>query len=535
MPRESGPLIALGGIEKRFGAVRALAGVDLTIDAGHMLGIVGHNGAGKSTLMQILAGTLPADSGRIVIAGQDVSHGYDVRRAHALGIRCVFQELSLCPNLRVFENARVNHKSLRGPAWRRRARRLIRAALDDVFPDHGIDPDQPVESLSLSQRQMVEIARAFTVTEAPVRLVILDEPTSSLDATAAEQLMSYSGAARARGVSLVFISHRLGEVLTHVDDILVMRDGRVVAGGRADAYTEESLVESMGVVTADEEAPDAVRSRTMTGALRVEEPPDRPGGISFRVHAGEVVGLAGLDGHGQRDLLLRVFAAAQAWRHGVDNRPSRGPLGLAPFRKGKARSAGGTRGGPLPPAPSRKGRGGFVQVQGSVAFVSGDRQTEGVFPLWSVGENTTIALIRLIARLGFVSLGMEAKTARTWRDRLRIRTPSIAQPILGLSGGNQQKVLVARAFACDADIVLLADPLRGVDVGTKRELYAAVRRQTELGRCFVWYTTENAELVNCDRVYVFYQGGITDEIPHEALTEERVLRASFGQEAAAAR
>jgi len=520
MPQQSGPLIALSGIEKRFGAVRALAGVDLAIEAGHMLGVVGHNGAGKSTLMQILAGTLPADAGRIVIAGQDVSRGYDVRRAHALGIRCVFQELSLCPNLRVFENARVNHKSLRGRGWRRRARRLIRAALDDIFPGHGIDPDQPVESLSLSQRQMVEIARAFTVTLAPVRLVILDEPTSSLDATAAEQLMTYTGAARARGVSLVFISHRLAEVLAHVDDILVMRDGQVVAGGRPDTYTEASLVESMGVVAADEETPGAVRGRAATGALRVEQPADRPGGIPFRVHAGEVVGLAGLDGHGQRELLLRMFAAAQARRHRAGKKL---PLPL------RAWAAKQTKAGGRGPRASR------LHVQGSVAFVSGDRQAEGVFPLWSVGENTTIALIRRIARFGFVSLSTEATTARTWRDRLDIRTPSIAQPILRLSGGNQQKVLVARAFACDADIVLLADPLRGVDVGTKRELYAAVRRQAEAGRCFVWYTTENAELANCDRVYVFYQGRITDEIPHEALTEDRVLRASFGQEAEVAR
>ena len=216
-----------------------------------------------------------------------------------------------------------------------------------------------------------------------------------------------------------------------------------------------------------------------------------PGGIELNVRAGEIVGLAGLDGHGQRELLLQVFAAARARSHHA----------------------------------------GHLRVNGSVAFVSGDRQREGVFPLWSVGGNTTIGLLRLIARLGFVNPATEAATARNWRERLRIRSPGIDHPILGLSGGNQQKVLVARAFACDADIVRFADPLRGVDVGTKRELYAAVRRQAEAGRCFLWYTTENAELSNCDRVYVFYQGGITDEIPRAALTEDRVLRASFGQEA----
>jgi ribose transport system ATP-binding protein len=481
-------LISLRGIDKRFGAVQALAGVDVQIGSGRMLSVCGHNGAGKSTLMQILAGTLSPSAGTLRIAGREVGPGYDVRRAHALGIRCVFQELSLCPNLRVFENARVIHKALRGPGWRRRARSLIGAALDEIFPGHGIDPDRPVESLSLGQRQMVEIARAFTVTDEPVRLVILDEPTSSLDATAAEQLMTYTAKARSRGIALTFISHRLAEVLEHADDIVVMRDGQVAGGGPAKGYTEAMLVESMGVVSADDtEEEVAARDSAAASEVRVEAPPKTPGGIGFRVRAGEVVGLAGLDGHGQRDLLLAVFAAART-QHG-------------------------------PPT-----------VRGSAAYVSGDRQSEGIFPLWSVADNTTIGLIRGMARFGFVNLREEQETARQWRERLRIRTPDVEHPIMSLSGGNQQKVLVARAFAGKADIILLDDPLRGVDVGTKRELYAAVHRQAERGRSFLWYTTENAELVNCDRVYVLYQGQITDEIERAELTEERVIRSSFRQE-----
>ncbi len=492
MAESGGALIELRGIAKRFGAVQALAGVDLSIDAGRMVSVVGHNGAGKSTLMQVLAGTLRPDAGTLQVAGRDVGAGYDVRRAHALGIRCVFQELSLCPNLRVFENARVIHKTLRGLGWRRRARKLIAAALDEIFPGHGIDPDRAVELLSLGQRQMVEIARAFTVTKEPVRLVILDEPTSSLDATAAEQLMAYTAVARARGIAAVFISHRLAEVLAHADDVVVMRDGQIVGSGPAGAYTEATLVESMGVVgTAQaEEAP--VRAGVADAIVRIEMPPDPQDGIAVRVCAGEVIGLAGLDGHGQRDLLLSVFAAARTHTS--------------------------------PPV-----------VSGSAAYVSGDRQSEGIFPLWSVGENTTIGLIRGMARLGFVNLKQEAETARQWRQRLSIRTPDVEHPIMSLSGGNQQKVLVARAFAGNADIILLDDPLRGVDVGTKRELYAAVRRQAEAGRCFLWYTTENAELVNCDRVYVFYQGRITDEIARSELTEERVIRSSFRKEQAVVR
>ena len=471
--------ITLKGIEKRFGSVQALAGVDLEIPAGRMVSVVGHNGAGKSTLMQVLAGTIAADRGALVIDGQDNAAAYGVRQAQAKGVRCVFQELSLCPNLRVYENARVMHPSLHGAGWRNRARTLITAALDAVFPGHGINPDTIVGDLSLGQRQMVEVARAFTESDVKVRLVILDEPTSSLDATAADQLMRFTATARARGIACTFISHRLAEVLAHTDEIVVMRDGTVVGGGAAGDFTQDTLVEMMGVVRND--AGPAQDSQVNAGnALRVTEP-------GFTARVGEVIGLAGLAGHGQRDLLLRVFAG--------------------------------------------KSRGKATQVHGSTAYVSGDRQTEGVFPLWSVAGNITVGLFGSISRAGFINLRREAAVAVAWRQRLGIRVPDVRDPITSLSGGNQQKALVARALAGDAEIILLDDPLRGVDIGTKRELYAQVRKEADGGRCFLWYTTENEELVHCDRVYVFYNGRITDEIEQAELTEERVIRSSFRENA----
>jgi ribose transport system ATP-binding protein len=475
------PFIRLSGISKSFGAVRALTGVDLAIPPGTMISVVGHNGAGKSTLMQILAGTLHADAGSITIEGRDQRHGYNVRRAHHLGVRCVFQELSLCPNLSVVENTRVFHPTLSGPNWRRRGRRLILDMLDQIFPGHGINPDRPVGDLPIGQRQMVETARAFTHTDEPVRLVILDEATASLDANAARQLLEFTSVARNGGIALTFISHRLPEILGHADQIVVMRDGQVAGAGPAQTMTEAQLVELMGVVRAEQ--PAATRART-TGALRLLQEPATAQKFHVELHAGEVVGLAGLAGHGQRDLLQAVFNAAH---HRVPG----------------------------------------LRVEGSVAYVSGDRQREGVFPLWSVGGNATVASIRRLARFGFLSLQTEDKVATDWRTRLEIRTPDVNRPILSLSGGNQQKVLVARAFAAEPDIILFDDPLRGVDVGTKSDLYHHVRLAAEAGRAFLWYTTENTELRNCDRVYVFYDGRITDEISGKELTEDRVIRASF--------
>jgi ribose transport system ATP-binding protein len=485
---EERPLVALSAIAKRFGAVRALAGADLTIGAGEFVGIVGHNGAGKTTLMNVLSGTLAADSGSMLFDGADVTVGYDVHRAHALGVRCVFQELSLCPNLRGFENVRVTHPALRGWGWQKRAGSLIAEALSDVFPGHGIDPSAVVGELSIAERQMIEVARAFTVVDVPVRLVILDEPTSSLDAHAAEQLLRYARSATQRGISCIFISHRLGEVLSYSDRVVVMRDGSVAVAGPAAGLSREALIDAMGIVTgAQTESRGAARATGDAAApQRVGVRPSAQTGIGLTLRAGEIVGLAGLEGHGQLELLLAIFAAATH-------------------------------------------RDAAVEVDGAVAYVSGDRQRDGIFPLWSIERNTTISDLAKLARFGILSSRRETKLATYWRSRIAIRAPSVETSIMSLSGGNQQKVLVARAFAADAQIVLFADPLRGVDVGTKRELYELVRAEAQVGRSFIWYTTETDELWNCDRVYVFYRGAITDVIEHRDLSEERVLRSSFAE------
>jgi len=241
MTGEAAGVVRLEAVAKSFGSVKALAGVDFTVDAGELIGLVGHNGAGKSTLMHILAGTLAPSAGRIVIGGT-VRPDYSVATAQALGLRCVFQELSLCPNLTVAENTRVIHAGLTGIGWRRRAGALIGRKLDEIFPGHGIDPADVVQDLSIGRRQMVEVARAFTVTDEPLHLVILDEPTSSLDAHTAGQLLAHVRRAVAGGVSCILISHVLGEILDNADRVLIMRDGAVVAGGPAADYDRGRLV-----------------------------------------------------------------------------------------------------------------------------------------------------------------------------------------------------------------------------------------------------------------------------------------------------
>ena len=478
------PALELSGVSRSFGAVRALSGVTLTIEAGKCLGLVGHNGAGKSTLMNILAGALRPDQGTLLFDGQSMDK-VTVASAQKLGVRCVFQELSLCPNLTVAENTRILHPSIKGFGWRKRAGKLIGDMLDRIFPGHDIEPDALAADLSIGRRQMVEIARAFTVTGGgKLRLVILDEPTSSLDAKTARQLLDFVREEIKTGVSCILISHMLGEILDCSDQIAVMKNGQLVATGPVGDFTRESLVDLMS----GGEHPDrASRERTARElanapvAVRAE----RAGrGVPFIAHRGEVIGLAGLAGHGQTEFLVSVYDAA------------------------------------------RKAR-GDIAVDGEVCFVAGDRQSDGVFPLWSIADNIAVNSLKTLRNRGLLARSRENGLAQKWGKVMNIKAHSLDDEILSLSGGNQQKALFARALATTASVVLMDDPMRGVDIGTKLDVYDIVAREASEGRTFIWYTTEFEELEYCDRVYVFQNGRIVSELAGNEITEAGVIGSSF--------
>jgi ribose transport system ATP-binding protein len=489
MAADDGSIVRLDGVEKSFGAVRALDGVDLACRAGECVGLVGHNGAGKSTLMHVLAGTLVPDRGTIGVAGKDFTGGYDVAIAQREGVRCVFQELSLCPNLTVAENAHVFHAAIHGIGWRRRAGKLILDKLDEIFPGHGIAAGDVTSDLSIARRQMVEIARAFTVTDAPVRLVILDEPTSSLDAVVARQLLDFVRRFVAGGGGVILISHLLGEILTTADRIVVMRDGKVVAARAAAEFDRNSLVAAMGSVARESGIAAGAHMSKRHDAPRLRARPARQGdGRELAAWRGEIVGLGGLGGHGQTDMLIRIFHAAR-----------------------------------------RRTR--DVEIAEPVALVPGDRQNDGVFPLWSIARNIGIGSIVDLVRGILIDGYREKALADAWRTRIAIRTPDMDNNILSLSGGNQQKALFARALASKAGIVLMDDPMRGVDIGTKQEVYRMIRDEAEQGRTFVWYTTELDELAHCDHVYVFRNGRIVADLTRSEMTEEKVLQSSFAEHA----
>jgi len=480
------PLVSLQGVNKAFGPTKANTDISIDIARGEVLGLIGGNGAGKSTLVRILCGATRPDDGRLAFAGRGLSFDhYNPSDAQAIGIRMVHQELSLCGNLTVAENffLEAPGAARTAPGWREVYRTRARQALDEVFPGNSVEVDHEVDALPIGERQMVEIARVATAPDA--RLVILDEPTSSLGPERSQQLRSYIHTQAAKGVSFVFISHKLFEIVDIAMRVAVLRNGRLVWNGEAKEVRVADLVRMMGGEAAAIPAALRVRPASEEAAVRVRISGDIVTrlGHDILLREGEVVGLAGLEGSGQKELLRRMFA------------PGRADAG--------------------------------VWRDGAVSFVSGDRAREGVFPLWSVLANIGLGRIADMPMLRLLSREDERRVAAPAAERLRLDVERLKSDILDLSGGNQQKALVARALVADAPIILLDDPTRGVDVAAKRDFYQLTADIARSGRLIVWHSTEDLEFLECDRVLVFARGRIVAELRDEAITEQAIVGASF--------
>ncbi len=492
-PAASPPVIRLDGVSKSFGATRANDDLTLAIRPGEVVGLVGANGAGKSTLMRLICGLTRPDSGRIAIGGiaVDLDH-FSPNAARAHGIRIVHQELSLCTNLTVAENFMLEEPAALlapEPAWRERFGRRAKAQIEAIFPAAGLGADEVVDHLPIGQRQMVEIVRAAAGDG--LRLLVLDEPTSSLDAGRSAQLRRWSRARAAEGVAIIFISHKLQEILDVASRVVVMRNGRVVADEPASRVTVTDLVERMGGHPHEGGAPAGSAARPDGEALVTIAAAAGLADHAITLAGGEIVGLSGLDGNGQRDFLHALLAAGRRHDRAITCRAEPG-------------------------------------------FVSGDRAGEGVFRLWSVLENIAIGASVDRPPLARLSPRAEQGLIRPLLERLRLADARLGANILDLSGGNQQKVLAARALLRGSRILLLDDPTRGVDVEAKAEFYRLVREVAAAGTLVVWYSTEDAELLECSRVLVFRAGRVITELRGATISAEALVGAAFAGEKPAA-
>jgi ribose transport system ATP-binding protein len=506
-PTETAPLFRMEGVSKRYGGVRALEDAELVVHPGRIHAILGENGAGKSTLIKVMAGVVAPDQGRMMLDGQEVNFASPAE-ANKAGIVCIFQELSLIPELSVADNIVISEPPKKfGMIDRKAQRRIAEAALARAGAA-DIHPSALVKDLPLSRRQMVEIAKALA---RKPRILILDEATSALTAADVKKVFEVLRRLRSEGLALLYISHRMHEIAELADDCTVFRNGRKIATYEAGTKTDNEVVELMiGREYQNVFPPKPVAKSEAAPILECRKLgwTDRLTDISFAVRPGEVFGLGGLDGQGQRELLLALFGVLRGCTGEV----------LVDTRPVNLKS----------PAHARSGKVGM-------ALIPEDRKTEGLMLPMTVRENLAFAAMDKVSSRGIIDREAEDRLLDEMVKLLAIRTAGLEIPVGALSGGNQQKVVIAKWLIRHPRIILLNDPTRGIDVGTKQEIYQLLRRLADQGAAIVFYSTDYDELIGCcDRVLVLYDGAIKRELVGEEITEHALIASALNIGAAEA-
>ncbi|MFM7556713.1 MAG: sugar ABC transporter ATP-binding protein [Verrucomicrobiota bacterium] len=490
-------LLEARSLTKSFPGVRALKGVSLTVGRGEVVAVIGENGAGKSTLMKILAGVQTADTGEIRIDGEPAPLA-SVEEALGRGIALIHQELNLAQNLDVAANLFLGREPRR---WglidkarlHREAGQFLRAVGLDVAPDTRVG------SLAIGQQQLVEIAKALST---QARVLIMDEPTSSLSAGEAENLFRVIQDLRSRGVSLVYISHRLGEVTRLADRVVVLRDGENSGELARHEISHASMVRLMVGRDLSQFYPHQphVRPETVLEVDGLRTPAHPSHSLAFQVRAGERVGLAGLVGAGRTEVLLALF-------------------GVQPPVGGAVRIGGQ----PLQPTSPTEA------IAAGLALVPEDRKREGVVLAMPVRENISLASLRQDQRHGFRDAAREESLSAEMIQSLRIKTPGDRQVVQFLSGGNQQKVVIGKWLALQPKVLLLDEPTRGIDIGAKQEIYRLMEELAAQGVAILFASSEMEEILGMsDRVLVMHEGRITGELARHELSEEAIMHLATG-------
>jgi rhamnose transport system ATP-binding protein len=494
----SEPIIALEGAEKSYGAVRALRGGDIALRPGEVRALVGENGAGKSTLVKLLGGVVRLDTGTMRVEGEPVDF-HSPTAARDAGIAVIYQEPTLFPDLSVAENVVMGFHPL--GSLRRIDRGAMRKSVKGLLDRLGVrlDPDRPVRGLSIADQQIVEIAKALSF---DARVLIMDEPTAALSGNEVERLFNVVRALREEGAAVLFISHRIEEVFSVCDTVTVMRDGAVVHDARIADMTPDDMVRRMvgRELSALFPKQDAQVGEPVMKVHRLT----REGvffDISFEVRAGEIVALAGLVGAGRSEVARAIF--------GVD-KPDAGHVEVDGRRL----------------APGRP----LAAMRAGIGFVPEDRRQQGLVMDLSVARNATMTRTGALARGGLIRSGAEDRLAKEWAARLQLKFHRLADPVGFLSGGNQQKVVLAKWLATEPRLLILDEPTRGIDVGTKSEVHRLMSELAGQGLAVLMISSELPEVLGmADRVLVMHEGRLTAEIGRDEADEESVIRAATGQ------
>jgi ribose transport system ATP-binding protein len=502
LEREQHPRLVMTGVRKRFGATVALANVDLLVRPGEVHALIGENGAGKSTLMKVLSGAIAPDDGTMALDGRP----FLPRRpedARSSGVAMIYQELTLAPHLTVEENVMLGIEQTRAGILQRgpMRQRVLKALTELRHPD--IRPDVRVRELSVGAQQLVEVARAL-VTEA--RIIVMDEPTSSLTGEDVAALFALIRRLRDRGVSIVYISHFLEEVRAIADRFTVLRDGQVVGTGVVADTPTPRIIELMVGRNLNEMFP-RIPHQAGDPILDLHKlcGPGAPRDVDLTLRRGEILGLFGLIGAGRTELLRSVF-------------------GLRPISAGTVTI---TR--PGHPAVIDDGATPDRRLAQGVGLLSEDRKDEGLALPLSIADNATMSRLGLVARCGVLSLRRQRQAARHWIEQLEIRTTGPGQAVWNLSGGNQQKVAIARLLHQEADVLLLDEPTRGIDVGAKIQIYRVMGELAAAGRAVLFVSSYLPELMGvCDRIGVMSRGKLVQVRPTTEWTEQDVMAVAVG-------
>jgi len=499
MEQHNGTIIKLKGITKTFPGVLALDNVDFDLKKGEVHVLIGENGAGKSTLIKIISGAYKKDAGTIILDGKELEI-HNPRHAQELGIATVYQEFNLIPYLSVAENIFLGRQPLkRGPLRTIDKPRMNREAIELLKSlEIEIDPKIIVRKLGIAHKQMVEIAKAFSVKS---KICIFDEPTAALTPNEIQELFALIRRLKNGGVGIIYISHRLEEVFSIGSRITVLRNGQYVDTRGVDEVSTADLVEMMVGRKIEETrldfgrklGPEVLRVENLTG--------EKFRDVSISVREGEIVGLAGLIGSGRTEVLRTIFGADRAKSGSV-------------YLKGE----------------DIKIKEPKQALDRKIALLPEDRKVDGLVSCRPVDENIILSSLNAVSTAGILKKGKIFKRVRNFIDKLDIKTPGQKQLVMFLSGGNQQKVIIARWLCAECDVLMFDEPTRGIDVGAKQEVHNLMKSLAQQGAALIVVSSEIPELMKiCDRIYVMHEGTIAGEFHSEGLTSDMILNAAFGR------